>query len=175
MSGAPSSRSTRPNSRSTSSASVASQAKPRAPVSAQSAPSFSICRAASATRMPSRANSRASDALRPSPAPTIRAVLYLSNSMGAVLEWWSRYLGAQTGKATRRCQNQIEVGRVGHPSIFCAHHAERSGVIFLRLLGPDLVAQRDAEFFLSLPQRRLVGERPRPELFPDLPDHDRHQ
>jgi len=37
-------------------------------------------------RMPSRANSRASDALRPSPAPTIRAVLYLGNSMSAVLE-----------------------------------------------------------------------------------------
>ena len=85
MSGVPISRSTRPNSRSTSSASVALQAKARAPVSVQSAPSFSILRAASATLMPSRANSRASDALKPSPAPTIRAVLYFGSSMGAVL------------------------------------------------------------------------------------------
>ena len=71
----------RPNSRSTSSGLVASQAKAWAPVSLQSAPSLSILRAASATRMPSRANSRASEALRPSPAPTIRAVLYFGISM----------------------------------------------------------------------------------------------
>src|ERR1700752_1982225 len=77
-----------PNRRSTSSASVALQEKARAPVSVQSAPSFSIFRAASATLMPSRANSRASDALNPSPAPTIRAILYFGNSMGGVLGWW---------------------------------------------------------------------------------------
>src|SRR4051794_24741543 len=77
-----------PKRRSTSSASVALQAKARAPVSVQSAPSFSILRAASATLMPSRANSRASDALNPSPAPTIRAILYFGNSMGEVLGWW---------------------------------------------------------------------------------------
>src|SRR5262245_13789838 len=84
-----------PNRRSTSSASVALQAKARAPVSVQSAPSFSILRAASATLMPSRANSRASDALKPSPAPTIRAILYFGISMGRSSDGGTRYLGTQ--------------------------------------------------------------------------------
>ena len=47
----------------------------------QSAPSFSILRAASATRMPCADSSRASEALRPSPAPTMRAILYFGCSM----------------------------------------------------------------------------------------------
>jgi hypothetical protein len=59
----------------------------RAPISVQSAPSFSIWRAASATRMPSRENSRASDALRPSPAPTIRAILYFGVSISVSLSF----------------------------------------------------------------------------------------
>ena len=37
-------------------------------------------------------------------------------------------------------------------------------MIFLRLLGPDLVAERDAEFVLAVPERGLVGKRPWPEL-----------
>src|ERR1700741_1292611 len=108
-----------PNSRSTSSASVALQAKARAPVSRQSAPSFSIFRAASATAIFSRANSRASEALRPSPAPTMRAVLYFGVSMdghpdnGGELD-----LGAQTLQATRLLQNSIEFGLVGRGGIF---------------------------------------------------------
>jgi hypothetical protein len=84
MSGVPTSRSTIPKRRSTSSASVALQAKARAPVSVQSAPSFSILRAARTTLMPSRANSRVSDALKPSPAPTIKAILYFGISMSAL-------------------------------------------------------------------------------------------
>src|SRR3954469_13372190 len=88
-----------PNRRSTSSASVALQAKARAPVSVQSAPSFSILRAARATLMPSRANSRARDALKPSPAPTIRAILYFGNSMGRFSDGGPRYLGTQFHQA----------------------------------------------------------------------------
>jgi hypothetical protein len=84
MSGVAISRSTRPNRRSTSSALVASQANAFAPVVVQSSPSFSILRAASATLMPSRANSRASEALSPAPAPTIRAVLYFCAAMRAL-------------------------------------------------------------------------------------------
>src|SRR3954467_11078907 len=123
-----------PNRRSTSSASVALQAKARAPVSVQSAPSFSILRAARATLMPSRANRRASDALNPSPAPTIRAFLYFGVSMGAVLWWWRTwYLGAQSGKATRGGQSQLEITLVGDLKVLGSEHAERPGVIFLRL------------------------------------------
>ena len=48
-------------------------------------------------------------------------------------------------------------------------------MIFLRLLGPDLVAERDAELLFAFPERGLVGQRPRPELPPDLPGQDRHQ
>src|SRR5581483_964809 len=40
-----------------------------------------VGRAASATRIPVRENNRANDALRPSPAPTINAVLYVLASM----------------------------------------------------------------------------------------------
>jgi hypothetical protein len=64
---------------------VALQAKARAPVSVQSAPSFSMLRAASATLMPSLENSRASDALKPEPAPTISAFLYLGFSITSFL------------------------------------------------------------------------------------------
>jgi len=76
---------------------VALQAKARAPVSWHSAPSFSILRAASATRMPSRASSRASDALNPSPAPTISAVLYFGISIGVFLV--VEMSAAQSGEA----------------------------------------------------------------------------
>src|SRR5262249_47817394 len=79
------------------------------------------------------------------------------------------YLGAQSGKATRGGEDQVEIALVGDICIFGAQHAERPGVIFLWLLGPDLVAEGNAEFFLALGDRALVGERPWPELPPDLP------
>ena len=37
-------------------------------------------------------------------------------------------------------------------------------MIFLRLLGPDVVAERDAEFLLALRKRLFICQRPRPEL-----------
>src|SRR6266550_901929 len=176
MSGVAISRSTRPNRRSTCSGSVASQPKARAPVSPQSAPSFSVWRAASATRIPSRANSRASDALKPSPAPTIRAVLYFGVSIFRIpFALPQAYLGAQPGQATCFFQNVIERGPIGDGSIFGAQHAKRPGMIFLRLLYPDLVAECDAELFLSFRQRLLVGRRPRHESRADLLRQDRHQ
>src|SRR4051794_11386834 len=162
-----------PNRRSTSSGSVASQAKARAPVSVQSAPSFSIPRAASATRIPSRVNSRASDALNPSPAPTINAILYFGISMRLLP--FSMISSAQSGKAACRFQYRIECGFIGHSGVFGAQHAERTRVIFLRFLGPGLVTQSDAELFLLLCQRLFVGACPRHEQLPDLVGQDRHQ
>src|SRR5438552_15014108 len=132
-----------PNSRSTSSASVALQAKARAPVSVQSSPSFSILRAASATLMPSRANSRASEALSPSPAPTIRAVLYFCPAMRALRVDRGSYLGAHPGEATCCRQNHVEILPVGHICIFGPQHGQRPRVIFLRLLRPDVIAEPD--------------------------------
>src|SRR5205823_6342772 len=104
-----------------------------APVSGQSVPSFSIWRAASATRMPSRENSRASDALRPSPAPTIRAILYFGVSIRVSLYFGASISAAQSRKTARGFQHRIERGLIGHISIFRAQHGERSRVIFLRL------------------------------------------
>src|SRR2546430_6993233 len=98
-----------PKRRSTSSASVALQAKARAPVVVQSSPSFSILRAASATLMPSRANSRASEALSPAPAPTIKAVLYFGLAMRALPVGRDSYLGAHSGEATRGGQDHVEI------------------------------------------------------------------
>src|SRR5207245_6142680 len=85
------------------------------------------------------------------------------------------YLGAQSRKATRGGQDHVEIPLVGDGCILRAQHAERPGVIFLWLLGPDLVAECNAEFLLALGQRTLVGQRPRPELPSDLPGQDRHQ
>src|SRR5215216_2518932 len=87
----------------------------------------------------------------------------------------SPYLGAQSRKATRRRQNQVKIPLRRDFLVFGAQHAERTGVIFLRLLGPDLVAKRDTEFFLAFQQRPRVGERPWPELPADLFGQDRHQ
>src|SRR6185437_4963687 len=75
-SGGPSFSSTSSKSRATCARSCASHANADAPVSAHKPLSFSGLRAASATDNSDCASSRASDALRPSPAPTIRAVLY---------------------------------------------------------------------------------------------------
>ena len=73
--------STSANSRCTSSGlRVASHAYARAPVSVHSASSLAGLRAASATCMPSRAKRRASEALRPEPAPTMSARSYLGCS-----------------------------------------------------------------------------------------------
>src|SRR5437868_9394 len=124
MSGVAISRSTMPNSRSTSSALVASQAKAFAPVAPQSSPSFSILRAASATLMPSRENSRTSEAESPSPAPTIRAVLYFGCAMRALLFVPDSYLGAHPGEATRCRQDHVEIALVGHGRIFHAQHGK---------------------------------------------------
>src|SRR5205809_2464782 len=66
--------STAPNIASTCERSVASQAIGYALVSFTSEASLEVSRAASATRMPSFANKRASDAERPLPAPTMSAV-----------------------------------------------------------------------------------------------------
>ena len=74
MSGAPTSDVALANSLVTALASLASQGNALAPISETSGASFSILRAASATRMPSAAKSRASDALSPRPLPTINAV-----------------------------------------------------------------------------------------------------
>src|SRR5436190_2667600 len=178
MSGVATSRSTSPNSRSTSSALVASQAKAFAPVSVQSSPSFSIFRAASATLMPSRENSRASEALRPSPAPTIKAVLYFGCAMRAPIDQDSYrdwYLGAHPGEATRCGQDHVEIALVAHAGIFRAQHGKRPRVILLRLLRPDIVAQPDREFFRAFRERLFIGERPGPEQFSDLFCQDRHQ
>ncbi len=71
--------------RATSSGLVASQPNALAPVSRHKASSLPALRAATATARPSRANSRASEALRPSPAPTIKAVLYCGISMAMIL------------------------------------------------------------------------------------------
>src|SRR5689334_15144123 len=57
-------------------ASAASQRYAFAPVSVHSAARLAGLRDASATFIPSRANSRAREALRPEPAPTINAVWY---------------------------------------------------------------------------------------------------
>src|SRR3954462_10889316 len=65
--------STAANRRSTSAALRASHARFGARVSCASAASFCVSRAASTTAMPSRAQRRASDALRPDPAPIINA------------------------------------------------------------------------------------------------------
>src|SRR3954454_17962410 len=70
----PTSRSTAANSASTASGLLASHAKARAPVASHNAASFSTLRAASATRKPWRVNNLASEALRPWPAPTMRAI-----------------------------------------------------------------------------------------------------
>src|SRR5690349_18781316 len=83
-SGGPISVPTSSNRRATSAGSSALHANALAPVSLQSACNFEELRAASAIRMPAFANVRASDALSPSPAPTIRHVLYG--------EWLMRYL-----------------------------------------------------------------------------------
>src|ERR1700754_3341677 len=125
MSGVANSRSTRPNRRSTSSALVASQANALAPVWVQSSPSFSTLRAASATLMPSRANSRASEALSPSPAPTIKAVLYFGLAIRALPVGRDWYLWAHPREATCRRQNHVEVLLVAHTGIFGAQHGER--------------------------------------------------
>src|SRR3954462_9481312 len=120
-----------PNSRPTSSALVASQAKAFAPVLVQSSPSFSILRAASATLMPSRENSRASEALKPSPAPTIRAVLYFGCAIRTPPIDQASYLGAHPGKATRCGQDHVEIASIAHACIFRAQHGKRARVIFL--------------------------------------------
>src|SRR3954454_8487437 len=138
MSGVAISRSTRPNRRSTSSAMVASQANAFAPVLVQSSPSFSILRAASATLMPSRANSRASEALSPSPAPTIKAVVYFGAVMRALLPRPFGYLGAHPGQTTGCGQDHVEVLLFAEAGILGAQHRQRTGVIFLRLLAPDV-------------------------------------
>src|SRR5437868_5962164 len=143
MSGVAISRSTRPNSRSTSSALVASQAKAFAPVLVQSSPSFSIFRAASATLMPSRANSRASEALKPSPAPTIKAVEYVGRSIGALPVISNSYLGAHPGEATRGRQDHVEVLLLCHRRVLRPQLGERTRMIFLRLLRPDVIAEPD--------------------------------
>src|ERR1043165_561101 len=121
MSGVPISRSTMPNRRSTSSGSVGLQAEARALLSVQIAPSFSILRAASATLIFSRANSRASEALNPSPAPTMRAVLYFGVSMSvSLISLVKENLGAQTLQATCLLQNRIELALVESCGIFRA-------------------------------------------------------
>src|SRR5499427_4628096 len=84
MSGGPQSRSTAANSLVTSFGLAASQAYAVAPVSLQSAASLSVCLAANATRMPPRVKSLANDPLKPSPAPTINAVLYFMVSMNSL-------------------------------------------------------------------------------------------
>src|SRR5262245_60468769 len=168
MSGVAISRSTRPNSRSTSSALVASQANAFAPVAVQSSPSFSILRAASATLMPSRANSRASEALSPAPAPTIKAVLYFGLAMHALPVGRDWYLGAHSGEATRRRQDHVEILLLGHICIFGAQHGQRPCVIFLRFLGPEVIAESNGKFFHAIGEGLLVRQRPWPEHPPDL-------
>src|SRR5438552_7169729 len=84
-SGAPPAASRSANNFSTSARLVASQANARAPVSFTSGARSSVLRAASATLNPSFASSRASEAERPEPAPTIRAVLNLSLAMADLL------------------------------------------------------------------------------------------
>src|SRR5438045_958965 len=175
MSGAAISRSTRPNSRSTSSALLASQAKALAPVLPQSSPSFSILRAASATLMPSRENSRASEALSPSPAPTIKAVLYFGCAIRALPIDQDWYLGAHPGEATHCCQDHVEIALAGHAGVLRAQHGERARVIFLRLLRPCVVAKPDRKFLRALGKRLFIGERPGPEQPADLFGQDRHQ
>ena len=73
MSGTPDVATTTSNSAATSSGSAASQAKVTAAVSSASFASLSGLRDASATCSPCFANSRASEALSPLPAPTIKA------------------------------------------------------------------------------------------------------
>src|SRR5262245_47439770 len=175
MSGVAISRSTRPNSRSTSSALVASQANAFAAVAVQSSPSFSILRAARATLMPSRANSRASEALSPAPAPTIKAVLYFGFAMHALPVGRDWYLGAHSGEATRSGQDHVEIFLLGHNCIFGAQHGERAGMIFLRLLSPHVIAEPDRKFFHAIGERLLVRQRPRPEQPADLFCQNRHQ
>src|SRR5207253_9515869 len=173
MSGVAISRSTRPNSRSTSSALLASQARAFAPVLVQRSPSCSILRAASATLMPSRENNRASDALNPSPAPTIKAVLYFCPAMRALPVGRGSYLGAHPGEATCSRQNHVEILLVGHICIFGPQHGQRPRVIFLRLLRPDVIAEPDRKILDAVGQRLFVRQRPRPEQPPDLFCQDR--
>src|SRR5262252_8724127 len=75
MSGAPGAASSSPNSRSTSAGLLASQANARALVACTRDARSSGERAASDTARPSCAKARASEALRPEPAPTMRACL----------------------------------------------------------------------------------------------------
>jgi len=85
--GAPIAGSTASNRDATDSGRPASQVKARAPVSAQSGASYSVVRAASATASPWWANRRASEALRPGPAPTIKALRNGAGVSGVIL--WS--------------------------------------------------------------------------------------
>src|SRR5471030_1829799 len=83
MSGAPDLASTASKSAATSLASAALHLWTCAPVSLASAASLSVVREAIVTLRPFFANSRASEALRPGPVPTIRADVYLGFSIGA--------------------------------------------------------------------------------------------
>lgn len=69
----------------TSAASEASTAKRSAPMSPASGRSLSILRAARPTLKPAAANPRATDALMPEPAPTIKAVRYGMSVMDGLL------------------------------------------------------------------------------------------
>src|ERR1035438_4728001 len=85
------------------------------------------------------------------------------------------YLGAQSRETTRFLQNSIERALVGNIGISGAQHGERPRVIFLRLLGPDLIAQRDAEFLPAVSKSFLVRHRPRHKPSTDLLVQDRRQ
>src|SRR5450759_5415605 len=75
---------------------------------------------------------------------------------------------AQSGQTAGGFQDWVERGLVGHAGIFAAQHAERSRMIFLRLLRPGLVAERDAELFPRFRERLLVGAGPGHELLSDV-------
>src|SRR5207237_4181492 len=105
-------------------------------------------------------------------APTIRAILYFGTYMRVALLLISV---AQAAQAARGFQHRIKRGLVCNGGIFGAQHAERTRMIFLRLLGPELVSDRDAEFFPLLGKRLFVGACPGHELLPDLRRENWHQ
>src|SRR3954447_84217 len=75
---------------------------------------------------------------------------------------------AQSGQAAHGRQHRIKRGLVRNGGIFGAQHAERTRMIFLRLLGPELVGKREAEFFPLLGKCLFVGACPGHELLPYL-------
>src|SRR5262245_29061416 len=96
MSGAPKWASSCANSFATSAGLLASQAKACARASRSSGARSEVVRAASATLIPSPASARASEAERPAPAPTIRAVASLV-SKGAVAMAGLSWLACRDG------------------------------------------------------------------------------